>query len=64
MSTSTLDARIKDVLDEVVAWRRYFHRNPELSFQEEQTFPMPSLPANWCYRTIATCRPVAIAELQ
>jgi metal-dependent amidase/aminoacylase/carboxypeptidase family protein len=44
MSTSTLGARMKDVLDEVVAWRRYFHRNPEPSFQEEQTFPMPSLP--------------------
>ncbi|MDP8973408.1 MAG: amidohydrolase [Actinomycetota bacterium] len=26
-----------DVCDEVVGWRRYLHRNPELSFQEEET---------------------------
>jgi metal-dependent amidase/aminoacylase/carboxypeptidase family protein len=42
MSTSTLDAWMKDVLDEVIAWRRHLHRNPGLSFQEEHTFPMPS----------------------
>ncbi len=37
MSTITLDALMEDVREEVVAWRRHLHRNPELSFQEEQT---------------------------
>ncbi|TYR81449.1 amidohydrolase [Priestia megaterium] len=28
---------IKEVQDQVKEWRRYFHRNPELSFKEENT---------------------------
>ncbi|KXH86743.1 N-acyl-L-amino acid amidohydrolase [Sporosarcina sp. HYO08] len=28
---------IEKVKDEVIAWRRYFHKYPELSFQEEKT---------------------------
>ena len=33
----TLDALMEDVKEEVVWWRRHLHRNPELSFQEEET---------------------------
>src|SRR3712207_1442747 len=33
----TLDALTEDVREEVVAWRRHLHRNPELSFHEEKT---------------------------
>src|SRR3712207_3036686 len=47
MSTITLDALIEDVREEVVAWRRHLHRNPELSFQEEHT-------AQFVYETLQT----------
>lgn len=35
--TSTFDTLVDDVKDEVVWWRRHLHRNPELSFHEEET---------------------------
>src|SRR5215208_43914 len=35
--TATLDTLVDDVRDEVVWWRRHLHRNPELSFHEEET---------------------------
>jgi amidohydrolase len=43
----TLDALVEEVSEEVVAWRRYLHRNPELSFQEEET-------ARFVYETLQT----------
>src|SRR3712207_6382088 len=35
--TVTFDKHVEDVTSDVVGWRRHLHRNPELSFQEEQT---------------------------
>ena len=35
--TVTFDKHVEDVTSEVLAWRRHLHRNPELSFQEEET---------------------------
>ncbi|HEX2728662.1 MAG TPA: M20 family metallopeptidase, partial [Rubrobacteraceae bacterium] len=32
-----LEDQIRDIEDEVVGWRRHLHRNPELSFHEEET---------------------------
>ncbi|MCA1715987.1 MAG: amidohydrolase [Actinobacteria bacterium] len=37
IETATIDGHIDDVRDEVIGWRRHLHRNPELSFQEEET---------------------------
>jgi amidohydrolase len=34
---STLDAKVKEVINKVVEWRRYFHQNPELSNREFNT---------------------------
>lgn len=34
---SDLDARLAAVGDQVIAWRRHLHQNPELSYQEVQT---------------------------
>ncbi|WP_134700886.1 M20 family metallopeptidase [Ammoniphilus sp. YIM 78166] len=36
---------VNSVEDDVIRWRRYFHRNPELSFQEEKT-------AQYVYETL------------
>jgi amidohydrolase len=36
-NTSIEDQLMKEVQDKVKEWRRYFHRNPELSFKEEKT---------------------------
>lgn len=36
---------INSVENDVISWRRYFHRNPELSFQEEKT-------AQYVYETL------------
>jgi amidohydrolase len=33
----TFDKHVEDITSDVVWWRRHLHRNPELSFQEEQT---------------------------
>ena len=35
--TVTFDKHVEDVTSEVVWWRRHLHRNPELSFHEEET---------------------------
>ncbi len=37
METAALEGVIDEVVDDIVAWRRHLHRNPELSFQEEKT---------------------------
>jgi amidohydrolase len=37
MITETLVSVIETVKEEVIQWRRHFHQNPELSFQEEKT---------------------------
>jgi amidohydrolase len=37
IEAATLDDRIRKVKDVVVGWRRHLHRNPELSFREEET---------------------------
>ena len=37
IEAATLDDRIREVKDDVVGWRRHLHRNPELSFHEEET---------------------------
>ena len=33
----TISSRVEAMRDEVVGWRRHLHRNPELSYQEEET---------------------------
>ncbi len=33
----TLNKAVEDIKDQVIAWRRYLHENPELSFHEEKT---------------------------
>ncbi|MEK4281790.1 MULTISPECIES: amidohydrolase [unclassified Cytobacillus] len=38
---------LETVKDEVIGWRRYLHKNPELSFQEEKT-------AQFVYETLQT----------
>ena len=37
IEASTLDAIVTDANEQVITWRRHLHRNPETSFQEEQT---------------------------
>ena len=37
MQQATLDSIVEEVREEVVGWRRHLHRNPELSFREEET---------------------------
>lgn len=37
MVPTALNSLLEAVKEEVIEWRRYLHRNPELSFQEEQT---------------------------
>ncbi|KAG5472005.1 hypothetical protein CUR178_02670 [Leishmania enriettii] len=32
-----LDSRVEQIHDQVVAWRRYIHANPDLSFEEQPT---------------------------
>ncbi|MED1780640.1 M20 family metallopeptidase [Brevibacillus fortis] len=33
----TLNKAVEEIKDQVIAWRRYLHENPELSFHEEKT---------------------------
>jgi amidohydrolase len=33
----TISGRVEDMGEEVIGWRRHLHRNPELSFEEEET---------------------------
>ncbi|MFF0828310.1 M20 family metallopeptidase [Brevibacillus sp. NPDC003359] len=33
----TLNKAVEEIKDQVIAWRRYMHENPELSFHEEKT---------------------------
>lgn len=37
MTTTYLNDLVQTVKDEVIAWRRHFHQNPELSFHEQKT---------------------------
>ena len=37
IETATINDLVEDVRDEVIGWRRHLHRNPELSFEEEET---------------------------
>ncbi|WP_407691082.1 M20 family metallopeptidase [Rubrobacter marinus] len=37
METATIGSLVEGVSEEVVGWRRHLHRNPELSFHEEET---------------------------
>lgn len=37
MTKESLSIQVKSVKDEVIQWRRYLHKNPELSFQEVET---------------------------
>jgi amidohydrolase len=37
LQTLSLDALVEGIKDDLVAWRRRFHRDPELSFHEEET---------------------------
>lgn len=36
-SVNNIENLVNEVKDEVVIWRRFLHRNPEISFQEEKT---------------------------
>lgn len=37
IETSTLNGLAEDAAEDLVGWRRHLHRNPELSFHEEET---------------------------
>lgn len=37
MGSAEFDSLIQEVREEVIGWRRHFHENPELSFQEAET---------------------------
>ena len=37
IETATINDLVEEVRDEVIGWRRHLHRNPELSFEEEET---------------------------
>ena len=37
MATATLDSLTEDARGRLIEWRRHLHRNPEVSFHEEQT---------------------------
>ena len=37
IATASFDDVVNDVREEVVAWRRHLHRNPEVSYQEDET---------------------------
>jgi amidohydrolase len=37
IATATFDDLVEDVREEVVGWRRHMHRNPEVSYHEEET---------------------------
>jgi amidohydrolase len=37
IATVTFDNLVENIEDEVVGWRRHLHRNPEVSFHEEET---------------------------
>ncbi|MDC0762994.1 M20 family metallopeptidase [Brevibacillus sp. AG] len=43
----TLNKAVEEIKDKVIAWRRYLHENPELSFHEEKT-------AQFVYETLLT----------
>ncbi len=43
----TLNKAVEEIKDQVIAWRRYLHENPELSFHEEKT-------AQFVYETLLT----------
>ncbi|WP_409177639.1 M20 family metallopeptidase [Brevibacillus fortis] len=43
----TLNKAVEEIKDQVIAWRRYLHENPELSFHEEKT-------AQFVYDTLLT----------
>jgi len=45
--TASLQEKIEEVKEEVIAWRRYLHQHPELSFQEEKT-------SQYIYDTLAS----------
>ncbi|MEW9674333.1 M20 family metallopeptidase [Ammoniphilus sp. 3BR4] len=45
MEKHLINEWVNSVEDDVIRWRRYFHRNPELSFQEEKT-------AQYVYETL------------
>lgn len=46
-ATATLNQAVEAMKEEVIAWRRYLHENPELSFHEEKT-------AQFVYETLLT----------
>ena len=37
IATASFDDVVNDVREEVVAWRRHLHRNPEVSYHEDET---------------------------
>jgi amidohydrolase len=37
IETATLDYRVREGKDDAVGWRRHLHRNPGISFHEEET---------------------------
>jgi len=37
VATATLDSLMEDARGRLIEWRRHLHRNPEVSFHEEQT---------------------------
>ncbi|GEC90480.1 MULTISPECIES: M20 family metallopeptidase [Brevibacillus] len=46
-AVGTLNKAVEEIKDQVIAWRRYLHENPELSFHEEKT-------AQFVYETLLT----------
>jgi amidohydrolase len=47
IATATFDDLVEDVMSEVVGWRRHLHRNPEVSYHEDET-------SRFVYETLET----------
>ncbi len=57
--------RIDEIFDEVVAWRRHMHRNPELSFKEfETTRWIVEKLKSWGYEVHKPCETGCVAVLK
>ncbi len=62
---TNITARIDQIFDEVVEWRRFMHRNPELGFQEHKTtkWIIDKL-EKWGYHIHRPCETGCVAVLE
>jgi amidohydrolase len=56
ITTDRLDQEVNKVKEEVIKWRRYLHKNPELSFHEEKT-------AGFVYETLESFGHLVLSRL-